>query len=135
MLNRFGQSLPPLMASDHIRQMRQKKRMLAVCAGVMGLCFIGLSLAWQWDSPSPSGWLPIVFLGIYGVFFIFVGLHNLSMSLMYGKLIPVTQRGRLMLVSMTLGCGLAVFCAWFLLRDWLGQETGHFELQPEDKAP
>ena len=128
MLNRFGQSLPPLLASDHIRQMRQKKWILAVCAGVMGFCFVSLSLAWHWDSSSPSGWLPTAFLGIYGIFFIFVGLHNLSMSLMYGKLIPVTQRGRLMLVSMTLGCGLAVFCSWFLLRGWLDQSTGRFEL-------
>ena len=127
MLNRFGQSLPPLIAADYIRQLPQKKRMLAICAAVMGFCFISLAIIWSLTDHQSSNWLPYLFLTIYGIFFSFVGLHNLAMSLMYGKLIPVTSRGRLMLVSMTLGCLSAVGFAWFLLRHWLGEQTGQFE--------
>ena len=128
MLNRFGQSLPPLVASDYLRQMPHKKRMLAICAAVMGFCFISLAIIWGLADHQRSNWLPFLFLTIYGIFFSFVGLHNLAMNLMYGKLIPVTNRGKLMLVSMTLGCLSAVGFAWFLLRHWLGEQTGQFEL-------
>ncbi|MCH2180658.1 MAG: MFS transporter [Mariniblastus sp.] len=127
MLNRLGQSFPPLIAADYIRQLPHKKRLLALCAAVMGVCFISLALVWRLADHEQATALPYLFLLIYGIFFSFVGLHNLVMSLLVGKLIPVTQRGRLMLVSMTLGCLSAVAFAWLLLRNWLGQQTGQFE--------
>ena len=128
MLNRLGQSFPPLIAADYIRQFPHKKRILTVCAAVMGGCFVSLALIWSVTDHEQTTALPYLFLLIYGVFFCFVGLHNLVMSLMIGKLIPVTHRGRLMLVSMTLGCLSAIAFAWFLLRRWLGEQTGQFEL-------
>ena len=127
MLNRLGQSFPPLIAADYIRQLSYKKRMLAVCSAVMGACFVSLALIWQGSDHERSTALPYLFLLIYGIFFSFVGLHNLVMSLIVGKLVRVTLRGRLMLVSMTLGCLSAVTFAWFFLRRWLGEQTGQFE--------
>ena len=127
MLNRIGQSIPPLIASDYIRQFSYKKRILVLCAAVMGGCFLCLAIVWYQVEDHRGLWMPYFFLAVYGLFFSFVGLHNLTMSLMYGKLIPVTHRGRLMLVSMSLGCVSAVVFAWFLLRLWLGEQTGQFE--------
>ena len=127
MLNRIGQSIPPLIASDYIRQFPYKKRILVLCAAVMGCCFLCLAIVWSQVEDHRALWMPYFFLAVYGLFFSFVGLHNLTMSLMYGKLIPVTHRGRLMLASMSLGCVSAVVFAWFLLRLWLGEQTGQFE--------
>ena len=127
MLNRFGQSLPPLIASDYLRQMPHKKRMLAICAAVMGFCFISLAIIWGQTDHQSSNWLPYLFLTIYGIFFSFVGLHNLAMSLMYGKLIPGNEPWEIDAGFHDAGCLSAVGFAWFLLRHWLGEQTGQFE--------
>ncbi len=58
MLNRLGQSFPPLIAADYIRQLSYKKRMLAVCSAVMGACFVSLALIWQGSDHERSTALP-----------------------------------------------------------------------------
>ena len=126
MLNRFGQSLPPLLASDRIRRMRLKKRFLAFCGLGMGSCFLLLAAVWGWTGGESSGWLAGFFLVVYATFFIFVGWYNLTVRLLDGKLIPVRARGRLMLVAMTVGCASAVSCAWWLLRGWLSSDPPRF---------
>jgi hypothetical protein len=47
MLNRFGQSVPPLLASDRIRNAPLKKIGLFVSTLTMGLCFLTLSVVWM----------------------------------------------------------------------------------------
>lgn len=126
MLNRFGQSIPPMLASDRIRRMPRKKYLLAGCAATMGLCFLVLSAVWGWTRGEGGIPLAMVFLAVYGLFFVSVGIHNLTAGVLDGKLIPVQVRGRLMLFSMTLGATGAVTCAWFLLRIWLSSERPRF---------
>lgn len=150
MLNRFGQSIPPMLASDRVKQLRRKKYALSACSCSMGLCFLALSFVWHFGESRrvsiadgiinalsgllgetiavflASNWLPGVFLLIYGVFFVSVGMHNLSNSLIQGKLIPVTIRGRFLFFGMTIGSTIAVLAAWFILRRWLGEEAGQF---------
>ena len=126
MLNRFGQSIPPLLASDKLRNTAIKKYALATCSCLMGACFLALSLVWMITDGKPSWWLPIVFLLIYGVFFASTGINQLIYSTMTGKLIATRKRGRLMLVSTTIGATIAIFFAWFLLNRWLGEESGNF---------
>ena len=126
MLNRFGQSIPPLLASDKLRNTSVKKYALAATTAVMGICFLILSVVWMITGGTPSWWLPIVFLLIYGVFFASTGINQLIYSTIIGKLIATRKRGRLMLISTTVGAAIAVFFAWVLLNRWLSDESGNF---------
>ncbi len=126
MLNRFGQSIPPLLASDWLRNKRQKRNGLALTTVMMGACFLSLSLIWVVSGGRANGWLPIVFLFFYALFFICTGINQLIFSTLIGKLIETTARGRLMLISTTLGAIVAITFAWFLLRRWLGAEQVNF---------
>ena len=84
MLNRFGQSIPPLLASGYVTQTPLKKRILSACAMLMGGSFLTLSFIWHWTDGN-ARWLPLAFLMIYGVFFVGVGILNLSLSTLIGK--------------------------------------------------
>ena len=126
MLNRFGQSIPPVMASGLIRSAPQKKLLLTGCTAVMGVVFWALAIVWSVSGGKPSWWLPVVFLGLYAVFFVSTGINNLVVSTLIGKLIPVDRRGRLLLVANTVGATCAVLCAWQLLRRWLTPESAIF---------
>ena len=138
-LNRFGQSIPPLLASDRMKKLQRKKYALAACSFSMGMCFIALSTIWFFSDGQAEtlrvniyittinfSWLQIVFLIVYAIFFASVGMHNLSNSLIQGKLLPVLIRGRFMFFGMTIGSTIAVLAAWFILRRWLGETTGQF---------
>lgn len=126
MLNRFGQSIPPLLASDKLRNTAIKKHWLATTTSLMGCCFLCLSFVWWMTDGKPSWWLPIVFLILYGVFFATTGVNQLIFSTLIGKLVVPRRRGRLMLVSTTLGAASAVTFAYFLLNRWLGDTNGNF---------
>ena len=126
MLNRLGQSIPPILVSDSVRRLPLKKRLLTLSVFLMGASFLVLATTWYCLDGQHPGWLPILFLTVYGFFFFCVGVHNLSQSLLYGKLVTVTTRGRLMLISTCLGSVAAITCAWFLMRGWLSQGSRSF---------
>jgi MFS family permease len=119
MLNRFGQSIPPLLASDRVRNSEYKKYGLFSTTSTMGLCFLVLSFVWFLTDGQKSAWLPFVFLLIYGLFFASTGINQLTLNTITGKLIRVKRRGALSLWGTVFGAGIAVVCAWFLLRLWL----------------
>ena len=126
MLNRFGQSVPPMLAAHYVSGTSLKKRVLSVCSFLMGVAFILLAAFWYWTGGQGSVWLPTVFLVIYALFFASVGVNQLSVSTVIGKLIPVRRRGRLILYATTIGSVSAISCAWLLLRYWLTKEEGNF---------
>ena len=72
------------------------------------------------------GWLKYVFLMIYGFFFISVGINQLALGTLDGKLIAADSRGRLMSVANIIGAITAIGCAWYLLRLWLRPDSGNF---------
>ncbi len=123
MLNRFGQSIPPLLVSDRLRNSRFKKFRLFTTTLTMGLCFLLLSLVWFVTDGKKSFWLPIIFLVIYAVFFIATGVNQLVLNTITGKLIRVTRRGALSLFGTVFGASIAVACAWKLLGIWLVDES------------
>ena len=122
-LNRFGQSVPPLLASDRVRNTQFKKAGLFSTTLSMGICFLALAFVWAITSGQKSWWLPIVFLVIYGVFFSLTGINQLLLNTLSGKLIRVDRRGRLALVGSVIGAITAVVCAWSLLTLWLVDES------------
>ena len=126
MLNRFGQSIPPLMASSMVARRPLKKWILVTCTSIMGLVFVLLGLFWRLTGGQGSWYLPFVFLTLYAVFFSAVGVNQLSLATTIGKLIPTRRRGLLMLCATTIGAVSAVSAAWFLLRIWLQMEVANF---------
>ena len=128
MLNRLGQSLPPLFVSDQIRRAPYKTRVLVTMAGLMGISFVALAGTWFLLGGEQPNWLPYWFLLVYAVFWLCVGVHNLTLSLLYGKLIEVTSRGQLMLVSTGIGSVIAIVSAWYLMRPWLSEDQGFVSL-------
>ncbi len=125
-LNRFGQSLPPMLLADRLRNTRRKKWTLFAAASVMALPFLTLSAIWFTLDEKRQPWLPGVFLVLYVLFFIANGLNQLSFGTLQGKLIRPERRGRLMALSGLLGSISSITCAWFLLQHWLKQADGGF---------
>jgi MFS family permease len=123
LLNRLGQSVPPMLMSRRSQIAPRKSRMLLSTTLAMAICFGLLALLWLVTKGERTWWLPIVFLACYGIFFAAMGINQLVFSMTQGKLIEVTQRGRLLSVSNTLGAGLAIICAIVLLPQWLHEDT------------
>ncbi len=119
MLNRLGQSIPPILVADWVRRVSYKKFVLLVCALAMGACFLVLAAVWNAVGSEHPAWLPYFFLLVYGVFWFCVGIHNLCLSLLYGKLVAVNSRGLLMLVAITIGSVTAIGSAWVWMGPWL----------------
>lgn len=124
-LSRFGLSIPPLMFSRRVRQAPRKRAVLCLTSLLMSASFLTLSAAWWWrDSIGPAA-MPAVFLGLYVVFFMAVGVNQLAFGTLSGKLIRAERRGRLMLVANVIGAGLAIGAVALLLPRWLG-DPDHF---------
>jgi hypothetical protein len=125
-LNRFGQSVPPLLFADRLRRARQKKQVLIITSLLMALPFLALAAIWFALDEKRHGWLPAVFLLLYLAFFSVTGLNQLVFGTIQGKLIRPNRRGRLLSLSGTIGAVLALLCAWLLLRNWLTLPDGGF---------
>lgn len=129
-LNRFGQSIPPLLAARRIKNASRKKSALALSTGLMGICFLLLAGLWWARGPTLTApaawWLKYVFLILYAIFFVVVGINQLAFGTLNGKLVATHRRGRLMLVANIIGSLIAVTCAWLLLREWLRADGGNF---------
>jgi len=118
-LNRFGQSVPPVLFGQQLGRMSQKKRALACFTAAQGVPFLLLAVVWSNVSSAPPVWLPVLFLSLYAVFFACTGISQLSLNTVQGKLIEPHQRGRLLSVSFFLGALVATSSAWWLLGKWL----------------
>ena len=127
MLNRFGQSIPPLLVSQQVSNLPRKKLALAVTTFFMGAAFLTLAAVWHFTKGQFAA-MPLVFLSIYAFFFIATGISQLLVNTLIGKLVAKTTRGRLAAAGSIIGGIIAVLCAWFLLRRWLSADTGRFEL-------
>lgn len=118
-LNRLGQSLPPLLAADFIRDIRLKKRALIFTTLGMAFPFLILAGVWSWLDNRSQPWLVVLFLVLYFVFFAATGLNQLVDGTLQGKLIRPARRGRLLGIAGFIGAAGAVCAAWFLLRPWI----------------
>ncbi len=124
--NRFGQSIPPLLASGWVRAKVRKKYALATTSFLMGITFWAVAGLWLVTGGQKQWWMPAVFLLFYAIFFASTGVNMLISSTLTGKLILPNRRGRLMAVSNTIGVISAVGCAWILLQKWLTEDSGNF---------
>lgn len=125
-LNRFGQSLAPLLMSERLSKSSLKKRWLVRTTLLMSLPFLTIgSLKVVYPDSSPI-WFPVVFLISYGVFFCLHGVNQSSYNTIQGKLIRPDRRGRLVMLAGWIGSPLAVGLALFLLGPWTQAEPTKF---------
>lgn len=127
MLNRFGQSLPPLLFAERLREMPLKKASLLRTTAAMGLVFVVLACLLA-VAAEPAAWWPTVFLVAYGLFFVATGLNTLAFNTLQGKLIRADRRGVLMRRGGVVGSFAAIAAAWLVLRHWRGEELSSFIL-------
>ncbi len=133
LLNRFGQSVPPLMMARRIKIMPRKKWAFVATTSSMTLIFATLTAIWLVPGliKPHTGlitWLiPLVYLVLYAAFFMAVGINQLTYNTIQGKLIRVTHRGRLLMVADSIGATSAVICALTLLPQWLRKDGADFQ--------
>ncbi len=125
LLNRLGQSFPPMLMARRVQVAPRKSRMLLTTTLTMASCFLMLAVLWWGTDGHQYWWMPFVFLMCYGIFFAAMGVNQLAFSTAQGKLIETTRRGRLLLISNVTGAVLAISCALILLPLWLQEQTAN----------
>jgi hypothetical protein len=123
-LNRGGQSLPPLAFSAALARRPVKKWTLVRTTLAMAACFAVLAAVWTPLQAARPDILAIVFLVVYAAFSSANGLTQLAAAALQGKLIAPGHRGRALVVSVALGSVLAIVAALVLLGPWLGEPDG-----------
>lgn len=118
-LNRLGQSVPPVFLAGRLRTMRQKKWALAACTAFMSVPFLALAVVWFSIGGARRPWMSALFLALYLAFFVWYGLYLVSFGTVQGKLIRPTRRGHLLLVSTFWGAIPASLMAIWLMPNWL----------------
>ncbi len=123
-LNRGGQSVPPLVVAGMLARRPRKKWALVATSLAMAGCFAVLAAAWGPLQSSRPDLLAVLFLVVYATFSSVIGINQLVFAALQGKLISPGHRGRAMVVSVTVGSVLAIAAALALLGPWLEQADG-----------
>lgn len=118
-LNRVGQSVPPLCLAEGVQRSQSKTRLLLWIGVMMGVPFLMLAGIWAVLDEQRQPWLPPLFLALYFIFFSLNGLNQLTFGTAQGKLIRPTRRGRLLGLAGVWGSFGAVGAALWLLPGWL----------------
>jgi MFS family permease len=126
LLNRIGQSVPPVLAARRLKNQRKKKRAFIATTAAMTLCFLGLTSLWLIPGLAGHDLAAIIFLVLYALFFAAIGVNNLAYTTIQGKLIRVTWRGRLLTISDFVGASSAMICAVTLLPMWLHEDSADY---------
>jgi MFS family permease len=122
-LNRGGQSLPPLFLAGVVGRRPIKKWSLVTAALAKAGCFAALACAWT-PLRSQPGLLATAFLVLYALFSGCNGISQLVAAALQGKLIPAGSRGRSLMVNASVGGVLAILAAIVFLRPWLAEPDG-----------
>ena len=123
-LNRGGQSVPPLLAAGPLTRLPRKKWALVLTSLAMASCFGVLAAAWPALAATRPDLLAVLFLVLYALFSAMNGLNQLVVAALQGKLISPGHRGRAMVVSVAVGSVLAIVAAALLLGPWLAEPAG-----------
>jgi predicted MFS family arabinose efflux permease len=93
-------------------------------SALMAACFAILATAWTPLENRRPDLLALLFLVVYASFSSCNGFNQLVVAALQGKLIAPGNRGRAMLVSVSLGSVLAIGAALLWLGRWLGEANG-----------
>ena len=125
LINRCGQSIPPLLMASRVRSLGRKKWFALACTASMAVIFGGLACIW-FQTNGRSAWVPMAFLILYALFFCSTGLNHLAINTLQGKLIRTRVRGRLLMGANVVGGCLALVMAGWLLPRWLQNGQAQF---------
>ena len=117
-LNRFGQSIAPLLLSDRLSRATFKSTWLAKSTFFLSLPFLSLGLMLLLFGDERPSWFVVFFLTSYATFFCVHGVNQASFNTIQGKLIRAEHRGRLITIAGGVGSPIAVLMAWLLLKPW-----------------
>jgi hypothetical protein len=123
-LNRGGQSLPPLLAAGGIGRLPVKKWALVRTSLAMAACFGALALAWKPLQAARPDLLAVLFLVVYALFSATNGVNQLVLAALQGKLISPGHRGRALVVGVAVGSVAAIVAAAAFLGRWLEEADG-----------
>ncbi|MFH5805716.1 MFS transporter, partial [Alienimonas sp. DA493] len=127
LLNRTGQSVPPLLYADSLRDRPLKKWSVWATTLGMALPFAVLAvLLWTLRDRFAGTAAVAGFLALYGLFFAATGLNQLGFSTLQAKLIPPSRRGRLIAAGGVLGSFAAVSVAYGFLAGWRAESPASF---------
>lgn len=118
-LNRFGQSMPPIFFARRLRATPVKKWSLLGTSAGLGLSMLAVAAIWMLTGNKQQAWLPPAFLLLYLFFFASNGLNQQVFGTLQGKLIRPDRRGELLGLSGIGGSITSIIGAWFLLQYWL----------------
>jgi len=124
--NRLGQSIPPVIAAESLKRLRQKKWALAGFAAAVGLPYLLLALLWFVNGGRKSLLVAAAFLAMQFLFYVFYGLYQTAFSTVQGKLIRPTRRGQLLWGSTFWGLFPTIFFCQWLMPGWIGQPVPGF---------
>jgi len=125
-LNRFGQSLTPVLLSDRLNRADLKSRWLSRTTFLMAVPFLTLGGMLLVFGGNSGAWFVIFFLSAYAAFFCICGINQAAYNTIQGKLIRPERRGRLAALAGNVGSPVAVLTAWILLRPWTQHQPAHF---------
>ncbi len=126
LLNRFGQSVPPVLAARRVKNLPKKQRAFMTTTAAMTLCFFGLTSLWLIPGAAGHRSAAVAFLVLYGLFFSAIGVNQLAYNTIQGKLIRPTRRGRLLMIADFVGASSAMICAATLLLQWLHDDGADY---------
>src|SRR5262245_23194888 len=126
LFNRFGQSVPPVLAARHVKNLPKKQRAFMTTTAAMTLCFLGLTSLWLIPGLAGHPLAAVMFLALYALFFAAIGVNQLAYNTIQGKLIRPTRRGRLLMIADFVGATSAMVCAVVLLMQWLHEDHADY---------
>ena len=126
LLNRLGQSVPPVLAARRVKNLPKKQWAFMSTTAAMTLCFAGLTSLWLVPGATRYWLAPVIYLVLYALFFAAIGVNQLAFNTIQGKLIRATRRGRLLMVADFVGATTAVVCALVLLSQWLHEDHADY---------
>jgi MFS family permease len=126
LLNRFGQSVPPVLAARRVKNLPKKQRAFMATTASMTLCFLGLTSLWLVPGVAGHPLAAVLYLVLYACFFSAIGVNQLAYNTIQGKLIRPTRRGRLLMIADFVGASAAVVCAATLLLQWLHEDHADY---------
>jgi len=123
-LNRGGQSIPPLFFAGPLSRMPRKWPVAVVTSVALAASFGILAAAWEPLAAARPQLLAGLFLVLYASFSAVNGLNQLVLATLQGKLIQPGNRGRALLISVAIGSVLAIAASILLLGPWLAESDG-----------
>src|SRR5262245_31831436 len=126
LLNRLGQSVPPVLAARRVKNLPKKQRAFMATTTAMTLSFLGMTCLWLVPGATQLRAAPVIFLALYAVFFAAIGVNQLAYNTIQGKLIRPTRRGRLLMLADFVGATAAMICAATLLWHWLHEDRADY---------